>query len=869
MRGAQVSRSGSGAMVLLALAMALLVVPGGAAAAVLTVNGGKMFTNYPTVQLTINAADYPNPVQSMRFSADNASWSDWEPVAATKAWTVATPLNLDVYDVFLQFLETGGATSTSYSASTVYDDLIDTTFFNGQGVALLGGDGNDTGDGIAVQPDGKLLVASTVAQPASGTSLITLWRLTSGGILDPAFNAAGTPGAVTFSGGNAGTGLDKGAGVAQQSDGKIVVLGTVDLGNGNSAWQLRRFNVDGTVDTTFNNNTGYFQEGATGANAAGGLVVQPDDRIVVIGSRDLGGGVTKIEVLRLNANGTLDSAFGNSGYYRTGSATSGNRGRGVALQSDGKILLVGTYAYAGGTSDLYVERLKSDGTPDSFNGISGAFFGEGGNLSEGRAIAVQSDGRIVVAGDLDRGNGDTDLWVLRLNSDGTKDTTFDSSIGDYVDGGSGVDRASALVVQPDDRIVVVGTFDFITDTDIWVLRLNADGTGDPTIYNFYGYYNPAASGNDEGRGVALQSDGNIVLAGTFTNAQGDTDIHVNRIFANKQTLTVAAVGSGSIADNLGALTWSGSSGDGDYIRGDSVTITAAPAAGAIFTGWSGACSGTSPACTLTMTADQTAVATFAYEPPAAPTGLAGTPGNGAINLSWNANSETGITGYTIHYGTVSGSLGSTVTVGTVTNYTLGSLNNGTTYYVALAALKNGVEGPLSTEIAVTPGLNLAVTFAGDGSGTVTSTPAGIACTGDCQAVFSELPVTLLATPSAGSLFGGWSGGCSGTGDCTVNQYGPLTVTATFAAIPPVRLTTGTSAYYGTIADALAAATGISSCTIDVQATAAAENLVLQSALAVLLRGGYDASFSTNTGVTNLLGLTVRTGSLTLDKITIQ
>ncbi|BDV42198.1 fibronectin type III [Geotalea uraniireducens] len=854
----------------LAMLTGMLLAAGAAEAAVLTVNGGKMFTNYPTVQLSINAADYPNPVQSMRFSADDATWSAWEPVAATKSWTVATPLNLDVYSVFLQFLEQGGATSASYGASTVYDDLIDTTFSDNQGVALLGGDGNDTGDGIAVQPDGKLLVVSTLAQPASGTSLITLWRLTTGGLLDGTFNAAGTPGAISFTGSSAGTGLDKGAAVALQSDGKIVVLGTVDLGNGNYAWQVRRFNTDGTVDGTFNGNTGYYQEGATGANEAAGLAIQTDDRIMVIGSRDLGTGVTKIEVLRLNADGTLDSAFnGGTGVYRTGSETSGNRGRGVALQSDGKILLVGTYAYAGGTSDLYVERLLSDGTRDSFNGLNGAFFGGGGNLSEGRAIAVQSDGKIVVAGDVDWGGGDTDLWVLRLNDDGTKDTTFDSSIGDYVDGGTGADRASALVVQPDDRIVVVGTFDFIDDTDIWVLRLNADGTGDPTIYNFYGYYYPNASGNDEGHGVALQADGNIVLAGTFTNPLGDTDIHVNRIFANKQTLTTAAIGSGSIADNLGALAWSGSSGDGDYIRGDSVTITATPAAGSVFTGWSGACSGTTPTCTLTMAADQTAIATFALEPPAAPTGLAGTPGNGAVALTWNANSETGITGYTIHYGTASGSLGSTVTVGTVTSYTLGSLNNGTTYYVAIAALKSGVEGPLSDEIVVTPGLNLAVTFAGSGSGTVTSTPAGISCTGDCQAVFTELPVTLLATPSAGSLFSGWSGGCTGTGDCTVNQYGPVAVTATFTATPPVRLTTGTTAYYGSIAEALAAASGISSCTIDVQATAAAESLVLQSALAVLLRGGYDASFTPTADTSVLLGLTISAGSLTLDNIVIR
>ena len=97
------------------------------------------------------------------------------------------------------------------------------------------------------------------------------------------------------------------------------------------------------------------------------------------------------------------------------------------------------------------------------------------------AVVVQANGKIVVAGSYDYGGGDTDLAVLRYNSDGTLDTTFNGS-GYFVRGGTGADTAKAVAIQPDGKIVVVGTIDWgANDTDAWILRLTSSGSLDPHL----------------------------------------------------------------------------------------------------------------------------------------------------------------------------------------------------------------------------------------------------------------------------------------------------------------------------------------------------------------------------------------------------
>jgi hypothetical protein len=163
------------------------------------------------------------------------------------------------------------------------------------------------------------------------------------------------------------------------------------------------------------------------------------------------------------------------------------------------------------------------------------------------------------------------------------------------------------------------------------------------------------------------------------------------------------------------------------------------------------------------------------------------------------------------------------------------------------------------------------THAGIGGGTVTSNLPGIACTGSCSAIFNEATtVTLFPTLRSDSYFAGWSGGgCSGVGNCQVTMNDETTVTATFDIHPPANLG---AAYYPLIGDALAAVVG-SSAIINLRAVDLPESPVftspVNSPIDVTLNGGLDGTFSSAIGYTSLQGMTVATGTVTVDKIIIM
>ncbi len=165
---------------------------------------------------------------------------------------------------------------------------------------------------------------------------------------------------------------------------------------------------------------------------------------------------------------------------------------------------------------------------------------------------------------------------------------------------------------------------------------------------------------------------------------------------------------------------------------------------------------------------------------------------------------------------------------------------------------------------------LTVTVAGSGSGNVNSDPAGIACTtGTCTAQFTNnSSVTLMATPGATSLFSGWSGACSNaSGDCVVTMSSDKAVTATFNTMPPVRIAGTTPAYYSSLEAAYTAAAEGN--IIQAEAIAFIESLTLNRGIDFTLKGGFDNSFSTQSGSTTLQGLTIQNGSVTTDRVTIH
>ena len=196
----------------------------------------------------------------------------------------------------------------------------------------------------------------------------------------------------------------------------------------------------------------------------------------------------------------FDPSFGTAGRV----SLPGNPLNAVALQPDGKVVVVGTSA-----NDIFVARYNPDGTPDiTFNGTGTKTLDFGG-IERGGAVAIQADGKIVVAGTTTAGVGG-DFAVARLNPTGTLDTTFDLDGLKLIDFNGVQDVANALAIQADGKILVVGN----DQADFAVARLNpADGSLD-AAFDADGKRTVNLGGMDAANAVAVQADGKIVLAGT-------------------------------------------------------------------------------------------------------------------------------------------------------------------------------------------------------------------------------------------------------------------------------------------------------------------------------------------------------------------
>ena len=273
------------------------------------------------------------------------------------------------------------------------------------------------------------------------------------------------------------------------------------------------------------------------------------------------------------SDGSLDTTFGSSGVGLTGLTDAfGNGAYGPVIQPDGKILICDTRK-SNGTSgqDFFVARFNANGTLDtsfSFDGKVTIDFDGGTGADTCTAIALQADGKIVIAGATYDASNNSDFAIARLNSDGTLDTTtFGAGTGKttvaFDLGGTNRDEASALVIQPDGKILIAGTVQTASNgNDFGVVRLNADGTRDSS-FNLTGKvsigFNLAGSAtkNDTVTGMALYSAGNIVIAGYADNGNLSNDFAVARLLPNGQLdPNFDADGRVTVAFDLGGSTGS-------------------------------------------------------------------------------------------------------------------------------------------------------------------------------------------------------------------------------------------------------------------------------------------------------------------------
>ena len=281
---------------------------------------------------------------------------------------------------------------------------------------------------IVVQPDGKILVAGDF-DFAGGQPRKHLVRLNANGTLDAAFNPEISD--VVYS-------------IALQPDGKILIGGFFSQVNGQERSRLARLNADGTLDASFNRGSDFAVPYS--------MVLLPDGKIIAPGSQS---GVTGA-LLRYNANGSRDTSF-------NGPDLSGSNVVKVLRQPDGKLLIGGPFSTVNGQPRRHVARLNADGTLDTTLQNTGNAFGSVADL------ALQADGKIIIAGDFTPISGQTDRrYLARLNADGSYDTTFNPLPDNYV---------YVVAVQTDGKILAGGDFQVVGGiTQDYITRLLGTAT---------------------------------------------------------------------------------------------------------------------------------------------------------------------------------------------------------------------------------------------------------------------------------------------------------------------------------------------------------------------------------------------------------
>ena len=366
---------------------------------------------------------------------------------------------------------------------------------------------------LLIQKDGKIL------------SVGSGYFNNKGGYMVIRYNQDGTPDLSFGDSGRVVTPItedDFGAYGALQEDGKIVVAGYVEQqGDGNNL-AVVRYTANGILDSSFGINGVVVDAIAKHYETPTGIAIQPDGKIVIGGyTADFSDDNPEPDatyLVRYNEDGSHDLSFGNGGVNKEYSSDPLQTG-GVALQSDGKLLIGGNYTVSNSLA-FFTKRLMPDGTPDKTfgsNGLATHYFRQGSGESQTYATLVQDNGKIIVAGSTYHDiNGLADRYatMVQFNADGSTDDSFGTggeainAIGKY---GSII---YDLALQPDGRIVAaVNSLDLNTGKEEFaVARYLPEGVLDSS-FGVNGSNTMVINDQPTSVAVALQQDGKIVLGG--------------------------------------------------------------------------------------------------------------------------------------------------------------------------------------------------------------------------------------------------------------------------------------------------------------------------------------------------------------------
>jgi uncharacterized delta-60 repeat protein len=435
--------------------------------------------------------------------------------------------------------------------------------FNGSGFRIDNPTGlpdeYDIATAMAFTADGKILVAGRI----ENNNYFLLTRYTAAGTPDNSFGSNGVVWVSAVSG--------RGYGMAVQPDGKIVLAGWINPSARDFC--VMRFNSNGSVDNGFGTAGMVTTPIGTGTDEARNVAIQSDGKIVVTGFSFNASGNPDFAVVRYTALGALDGTFGTGGKVTT-NINDFDVAESIAINSStGAITIAGTsnsdYTNPDhtGSGDFTVVRYTAAGTPDVSFGVGGiATFDIGTNTyDEAHSMAVQPDGKLVVAGITKRG-GNSDVALVRLTTAGALDVTFDvdgKSIQNYV-GFNSDDDCHSVALQSDGKIVIGGSVDAFTGPKpygLMLMRFTPTGGLDNTFDgDGKAAYDVAPTDNDNGLIVALKSD-RIYLAGNsgdprdFVIAAIKNDgtalpIVLAQFFAQKQTSKVALQWTTSSEENV-------------------------------------------------------------------------------------------------------------------------------------------------------------------------------------------------------------------------------------------------------------------------------------------------------------------------------
>ena len=744
-------------------------------------------------------------------------------------------------------------------AAHAADGALDPTFGTAGKVQTSFLGAASKGQAVAIQTDGKIVVAGPASNiDGSNRANFTLVRYNTDGSLDSTFGPGGGGIAVTLN-----TGNDVAFAVAIQAvTGKIAVAGS-----SGSDFAVALFNADGTLDTTFGP-TGtkpgmVITSISTRSDVARGVAFQADGKIVVVGfSNDPNNTGTDnnfdFALVRHNPNGALDATFGTAGKVTTdfSGARRLDKGYAVAIQADGTILVAGE-----SKGDFALARYTSAGV--LINTVTTDF----GGTDAAYAIALQSDGKIVLAGEaqvIDSGTSLNcvnskqkrcqylDFALARYTATGVLDTTFGSGgkVTTNISARGNDDQARGVAIQADGKIVVAGS----TETSIHTYSSDGDETGPTRIFDFavvryttagavdttFGTAGKTTTnfGNPQevnGNAIAIQADGKSVVAGIFKStgagiqnlgfAVARYDAQIRTMLVSPATGITASGPAGgpftpasfqykldaTLGGNMafaisGVPTWltaSATSGTVVSISGTTITFTVNASAATLapntytsiitFTNATDGVGTTTRSATLTVTGQ---ARTLVVSPATGITasGPAGGPFTPTtfqytLNATQGGSVAFAISGLPTWL-TASATSGNVLSItGTTVTFTVNAsaATLAPNTYTSIITFTNATDGvgttTRSATLTVAPSttFDLTVARAGKGNGTVTGT--GINCGSDCTEPYAGgTSINLIATPAAGNSFAGWSGDCASFGTqpvCTLNMTSVKVAVATF------------------------------------------------------------------------------------------